>query len=149
MPNHATAEGVAVAWCSTLAVPAVATTLPELSTWPIFAGTTVRGFVIVDGVVGSRIMGNGMRVPVISFSSWAAVQNSDRPQWGAANEMIERIWAQTQRHGFPSVRVQQGASYREAYVHSVYGVSEPRRVPDPDTSRAHYVSEIAMMWTEA
>lgn len=147
MPNHATAEGVAVAWATGLALPAVATTLPALSAWPIFSGTSVRGFVTV-GIVGSVPRGNGMRESVASFDTWAAVLNSDRPQWGAANELAERLWTETLRGEFPTVRVQQHASYFPAYVHSVHGIQEPRRIPDQDESRAHYATEIAIMWTE-
>lgn len=148
MPNHATAEGVAVAWATGLAlVPAVATTLPELSSWPIFSGSTVRGFVTL-GVVGSRPRGTKLRESVISFDTWAAVLNSDRPQWGAANNMAETLWSETTRHEFVPVRVQQHAAYFPAYVHSVHGIQEPRRVPDPDESRAHFVTEIALLWAE-
>lgn len=147
MPNHPTAEGVAVAWLSTLALPAVATALPALTSWPVLGGT-VKAFVVVDGVVGSRIFDNGLRAPVISVSTWAAVPGSDNPQWGAANELAERVWAPTQER-FEPVRVQQSAKHAAAFVHSVYGVAEPRRVFDPDSGYAHFVSEVAVVWTRA
>lgn len=147
MPNHPTAEGVAVTWLKTLALPGVATSLPALTTWPVMSGT-VRGFAIVDGVVGSRIFDNGLRAPVISVSTWAAVPGSDNPQWGAANELAERVWEKTYER-FEPVRVQQSAGHAPAFVHSVYGVAESRRVFDPETGYAHFVSEVAIVWTRA
>lgn len=147
MPNHATAEGVAVAWATALALPAVATTLPELSSWPVFSGATVRGFVTTS-VVGTQIGSGFMRHTVLTFDTWAAVVNSDRPQWGAANELAERLWWETMDASFMGRRVQQHPSYHPAYVHSVHGLQEPRRIPDPDTSRAHYTLDLALMWSE-
>lgn len=147
MPNHPTAEGVAVAWLSTLALPAVATSLPKLEAWPVLGGT-VRAFCVVDGVVGSRVFDNGLRAPIVSVSTWAAVPGSDNPQWGAANELAERVWQPTYER-FEPVRVQQSAKHAAAFVHSVYGVTEPRRVPDPETGYAHFVSEVAVVWTRA
>jgi len=144
-----TTEGVAVAWLSTLALPGVATTLPKLDAWPVMGGT-VRGFVQVDGVVGSRVLG-GVRCPIVSVSTWAAVPGSDNPQWGAANDLAETVWTSVEPNArfLSSVRVQQSAKHDAALVHSVYGVAEPRRVPDPDASRAHFVLEAALMWTKA
>lgn len=147
MPNHPTAEGVAVAWLSTLALPAVATSLPALTSWPVLGGT-VKGFAVVDGVVGSRVFESGLRAPVISVSTWAAVPGSDNPQWGAANELAERVWVKT-HETFEPVRVQQSVKHAPAFVHSVYGIAEPRRVPDPETGYAHFVSEVAIVWTRA
>ena len=147
MAKRATSEGVAVAWARTLELPAVATSLPALSTWPVLSGT-VRGFVVVDGVVGSRVLGTAVRVPVISFSTWAAVPNSDQPQWGAANDMAEILWETQFARPFNPVRVRQGTTHRWALVQSVHGIQEPRRVPDVDESRAHFVTELALMWTE-
>lgn len=146
--KRATSEGVAVAWARTLAVPAVATSLPTLDQWPVLAGS-VRGFVTVDAIVGGAGRDTALRAPVVSFSTWAAVPDSDRPQWGAANDLAEIIREQCVATPFVPVRVQQDAYHREAMVLSVWGVApEPRRVPDPDQSRAHYVLDIGMRWIE-
>jgi hypothetical protein len=145
--KRATAEGVAAAWAGTLALPAVATTLPELGSWPVLAGT-VRGFVVIDGVVGGTPRDTALRSPVIGISTWAAVPDSDRPQWGAANDLAEVILRETYRHPFVPVTVRQSPKHRYAIVHSVRVLSEPRRVPDPDEGRAHYVLDASIFWTE-
>lgn len=145
--KRATAEGVAVAWARTLALPAVSTSLPAVAQWPVLGGT-VQGFVTVDAIVGGAVLDTPLRRPVVSFSTWAAVANSDRPQWGAASDLAEELWATTYADPFPGVIVQQDAKHRRAYVQTVKGRGEPRRVPDVDESRAHVVLELELWWTE-
>lgn len=145
--KRASGEGVAVAWARTLALPAVATTLPDVSQWPVLAGT-VRGFVTVDAVVGGTVLDNPLRAPIVQFSAWAAVLDSDRPQWNAANELIETLWnAQYDLAAFPAL-VQQDAEHLSARVLAVRGLGEPARKNDPDESRAHFTCDLQMWWTE-
>lgn len=146
--KRATSEGVAVAWARTLPLPGVSTSLPDLSTWPVLAGT-LRGFVTVDAIVGGARRDTGLRMPVVSFSAWAAVPDSDRPQWGAANDLIEIIREQNDASPFVPVTVTQDAKHRSARVLSVWCPGgEPRRVQDVDESRAHYVLDVAIQWAE-
>ena len=103
----------------------------------------------MDSIVGSRPRDTGMRNPIVSVTTWAAVPNDDNPQKGAADELAAIVWEWTYAAPFLPVRVRQGTSYRYADVHSVFGVQEPRFIPDPaDESRARYTQEIGIQWTE-
>jgi len=143
---HPTTEQLAVAWLSTLALPGVATTLPKLDAWPVYAGT-IRGFVTV-GIVGGATRDTALRAPVISVGTWAAVPGSDNPQWGAASQLAEIVAAATFPHEFVPIRFTQSVKYAPALVHTAKLVSEPRRVPDPDSSYAHFETEVMIVWSE-
>ena len=147
MPFAPTAEGVAVAYLRTIKAPnMVATTLPALSSWPVVT-SNVRGFVVVDGVVGGSGRDTALRVPVMGVSSWAAVPDSDQPQWGAANSIAEDIVAAIYNEASRPVLVQQGASYDQALIQSMTLLAEPRRLEDPDTGRARFVMDLVIAWT--
>jgi hypothetical protein len=147
MGFHPTAEGVAVAYLDTMISVGVATSLPALSAWPIFAGTT-RGFVVVDGVAGGSGRDTALRVPVLGVSSWAAVLDSDRPQWGAANALAEDIVAAVHADSSRPVFVRQGAAYNQALVQDMQLLAEPRRLDDPDTGRARFTLDVVLAWVE-
>jgi hypothetical protein len=141
-----TAEGVAVAYLDTIVPVGVATTLPALSSWPVYSGTT-RGFVVVDGVVGGSGRDTPLRVPVLSVSTWAAVLDSDRPQWGAASALAEDIVHAVWNEDIRPLLVRQRDTYDQALVQDMSLPGEPRRTDDPDTGRARYVMEIILGWT--
>lgn len=142
-----TAEGVAVAYMRVIKAPnMVATTLPVLSSWPVITGT-VRGFVTVDGVVGGSGRDTPLRVPVMGVSTWAAVPDSDQPQWGAANSIAEDIVSAVYAESSRPVLVRQGTSYDQALVQSMSMLAEPRRLQDPDTGRARFVMDLVIAWT--
>jgi hypothetical protein len=147
MMGHApTAEGVARAYVDTLVTVGVATSLPMLPSWPVMFGN-VRGFVVIDGVVGGTGRDTPLRVPVVSVSTWAAVLDSDRPQYGAANSLAEDIVHAVWAEGTRPVVVQQGPDYDSALVQDMTMPGEPRRIADPDTGRARFVTEIQLGWT--
>jgi hypothetical protein len=145
---HPEPERVAVAWLKSALAPfaGVATSLPALTSWPSLSGS-VKAFVVVDGVVGGATGETRMRRPVISVSAWAALLDSDNPQWGAASEVQARIVDAVLSNHLPGQFTWTG--YAPARVSSTWLVSpEPRRVPDEDSGRAHYVLDIGMSWTE-
>lgn len=148
-PFHPDSESVAVAWLS-LALPVgVATTLPKLTSWPVYSGTNVRGFATVT-IAGGRTFESGLRAPIVSVGTWAAVDGSDQPQYGAAVQLAELVVAScfAEDGRTPAVRVRKTNKYRYASVRSVRLNAEPRRVPDQDASVAHFETEIELFWTE-
>ncbi len=148
IPFHPDSESVAVAWLS-LALPVgVATTLPKLSSWPIYSGSNVRGFATVT-IVGGRTFESGLRAPIVSVGTWAAVDASDQPQYGAAIQLAALVVASCFEDGrSPAVSVRKSSKYAYASVRSVRLNAEPRRVPDQDASVAHFETEIELFWTE-
>jgi hypothetical protein len=143
--HHPTSEAVAVAWLSTWFPVGVATSLPKPGTWSTLSGS-IQGFATVS-IVGGRIAGGFGRMPVVSLGTWAAVPGSDNPQWGAASQLAEKIVRLAQTPTFDPVFVRQRAGYERALVHSISLVSEPRRIPDPDASAAHFETEFVLVWT--
>lgn len=143
---HPDSESVAVAWLGAVLPVGVATSLPKPGTWSTFSGT-VQGFATVT-IVGGATQDFGLRRPIVSVGTWAAVPGSDNPQWGAASQLAEIIVAECLVL-VPSVRrVRKSTKYAEALVHSVRLNAEPRRIPDPDASAAHFETELELAWTE-
>lgn len=149
IPFHPDSESVAVAWLSARLPVGVATTLPKLSTWPIYSGTAVRGFATVT-IVGGRTFESGLRAPIVSVGTWAGVDGSDQPQHGAAIQLAALVVASCfgEDGRTPAISVRKSNKYAYASVRSVRLNAEPRRVPDQDASVAHFETEIEMFWTE-
>jgi hypothetical protein len=143
---HPDSESVAVAWALATLPVGAATSLPRAGAWTTFLGT-VQGFATIT-VAGGRTTDYGLRLPVISFGTWASVPGSDNPQWGAASQLAEIIVAECLKL-VPDVRtVQKSPKYAPAFIQSVRLNAEPRRVPDQDESVAHFETEVIMAWTE-
>ncbi len=143
---HADSESVAVAWLSAVLPVGAATSLPKPGSWSVFSGT-VQGFATVS-IVGGATQDYGLRRPILSVGTWAAVPGSDNPQWGAAAQLAEIVVAECLSL-IPSVReVRKSPKYVPVLVQSVRLNAEPRRIPDPDASAAHFETEVEMMWTE-
>lgn len=143
--HHPTSEAVAVAWLSSWFPVGVATTLPKPGSWSVLSGA-IQGFGTV-AIVGGRIVSGFGRMPVVSLGTWAAVPGSDNPQWNASNQLAEKLVRVCLTPTFEPKFVRQKAGYERALVHSVQLVSEPRRIPDPDASAAHYETEFVLVWT--
>lgn len=148
MPFLPDSESVAVAWLSARLPVGVATTLPKLSSWPLYHGTT-RGFATVT-IVGGRTYESPLRAPVVSVGTWAAVDASDQPPWGAGAQLSSLVVAScfAEDGRTPAQFVRRSSNYRYASVRSVRLVAEPRRVPDVDASVAHFETEIELTWAE-
>lgn len=146
IPFHPDSESVAVAWLSARLPVGVATTLPKLASWSDYSG--VKGFATVT-IVGGRTFESGLRAPIVSVGTWAAVPSSDQPQWGASVQLASIVIASCFEDGrMPAPRVRKSDKYLYASVRSVRLNAEPRRVPDVDASVAHFETEIEMFWTE-
>ena len=142
------AEQVAVAWAKSLELTvgsAVATTVPAAGSWPVVAGGS-RAFLQVVATGGGTVRDTPMRSSVISFDSWAVKDGSDRPPLNLASQVLSQVIAACYIGG------RQGeyllVAGRKVEVHSAWPVTEhARRIPDQDTSRAHYSIDIQIMWT--
>jgi hypothetical protein len=139
----ATDEFVAGALLSDLLPVPAATTLPKLEVWPVYLGT-IRGFATV-GIVGGGELENALEDPVVSVGTWAAVPGSDNPQWGAAAQLASIVWRIAKERFVPRT-YRQSVKYEPACVLSVSPVARPRRINDPDTSIAHFETEIRLHW---
>jgi len=140
-------EQVAVAWVKALATEAgsaVATTVPEAKTWPLVG--TSRAFIQVLGTGGGTVGDTPYHRDVISIDSWATKDNSDRPPLGLAYQLLLRVWgAGFNGKGRGLVEV---APDLVVSIDSVRPVNaHPRRIPDQDTSRAHYSLDVEISWT--
>jgi hypothetical protein len=140
-------EAVAVAWVKALATEAgsaVATTVPEAKTWPLIG--TSRAFLQVMGTGGGTVGDTPYHRDVVSVDSWATKDNSDRPPLGLASQLLLRVWGATfdpAHRGLVVVGPDQVVS-----VDSVRPLgAHPRRIPDQDTSRAHYSLDVEISWT--
>lgn len=146
MADLPTDEGVAVAWLRSLPgmVAGAATNLPRnVATW------ADHGFVVV-GVVGGPARDTALMSPVLSLDCWAVTPDTDTPPWGESSGIATFIRDSVfQEDNFPVIVQQTPGTFRPALVQSASLVSPyPRRVPDPDLSRAHYVLELSLHWTE-
>ncbi len=149
----ADAETVAVEWAKTLGLvsgTAVATTVPDVSSWPVVSGGS-SVFLQVVGTGGGVVGDTPLRRSVLSFDSWAAKANSDRPPLRVAShnlsDLIGQTSAYTNRADFPKrVTLPNGA---HVIVYGAQPINDhPRRIPDQDESRAHYSIDVEMMWVE-
>jgi hypothetical protein len=150
MAEHPTATGTMITWLQGfMPAGAVASNLPKIDSWPVLSGT-VRGFVTVPLVAGGTVHYAGVRVPVLQVETWAAIPGSDKPQYGAAEQLAEDIVsaAGSLNSGGSSVRVLQRAGYNEALIHAVASLTEPRRLDDPDTGYARYLMDLSLAWVE-
>ena len=148
MAEHPTATGTMIKWLTPY-VPAVASNLPALSSWPVLSGN-VRGFVTIPLVAGGTVHYYGTRVPVLQVETWAAVLSSDQPQYGAAEQIAEDIVAAVNdlnASGSP-VLVRQRTGYAQALVQCAPMMTEPRRLDDPETGYARYLMDLALAWVE-
>lgn len=147
-----TGELVAVAYAKAVlslaglqAVP-VATTLPDATEW------AATGAVQVSGVVGGTPHENPLRDMIIGYDGWAVRPNSGKPPWGQANSLLELIhesafwdWADT---ALP-LQLEPAGVYDPVLVQGATPQTYPRRLADPDTSRAHYTMDFRLLWTVA
>jgi hypothetical protein len=148
----ADAETVAVEWAKTLGLisgSAVATTVPDVSSWPSASGGS-SVFLQVVGTGGGTVNDTPMRRSVVSFDSWATKANSDRPPLRIASYNLSDLIGQTSRYNravFPKRLTL--ATGLHVTVYSVMPINDhPRRIPDEDESRAHYSIDAEIMWAE-
>ena len=150
----ASAEEVGVAWAKSLDLAVgqgVATTVPDFASWSAVAtGTTSRAFLQVIGTGGGMVRDTPLRSSVLSFDCWAARSSSDRPPLGLASAILADLIRKTSGYSLATFPVQLTLTNGAVViVDSAWRVNDhPRRIPDQDTSRAHYSIDIELMWKE-
>lgn len=142
-----TGELVAVAygkWVLGLTVPVV-TNLPTVESW------VTTGALQIEGIVGTRTRENNIRDMIVSYGGWAARPGSDKPPYGQANGLLEDVRDTAYRDWSEAVplALEPAGVYLPVLVQGARPETEPRRIPDPDTSRAHYTMDFRLIWTVA
>lgn len=142
------AEQVAVEWVKVMragqvGADAVATTVPSAAQWPLVG--TSRVFVQVVGTGGGAVGDTPYHRDIVSLDVWATKDNSDRPPLGLASTVAQGLWLVA----MDAVGGQVTVSGKTVRVDSTRPISaSPRRIPDPDLSRAHYTLDVEISWTE-
>jgi hypothetical protein len=156
MPKLPTGELVAVAYAKAVLTAAGKATVPVVTTLPAVSDWVTTGALQVGSIVGAggSFRGGGgrdtnLRDMVVSYEGWAARPNSDKPPWGQANELLEILRADTfdGAEGFYFLTLAPAGVYEDVLCQSSKPLTEPRRIPDPDTSRAHYTMDLRLFWT--
>lgn len=155
MPKLATGELVAVAFgkwalaAQGFPTTPVVTTLPDVSAWgstPTVAGT---GAVQVEGIVGTTAHETNLRDHMVSYGGWAARINSDKPPWGQANGLLEAIRDQCFNQewwDWVELDLEPAGVYQRVAIQGAIPQVDPRRLQDPDASRAHYTMDLRLIW---
>lgn len=140
--NAPTSPLVAVAWLQRLGLPAATARPADAATW------SAAGFVVASVVGGAGAADlTGQRRPIVSLDAWAVSLNSSKPPRNQAANLLETIRATVD--DFAPVVVTPGPAglYRDALVQDAWLVtSEPREIPDPDTSYAHFTMDVGIAW---
>lgn len=151
MPKLPTGELVAKAYAKYALAAAGLGTVPVATSLPDVAAWAETGAVQIDGIVGTTYRENNLRDMVASYSGWAARLDSDKPPYGQANELMEVI-RESAFWDWPSaveLSLEPAGVYSDVVIHAVHPVTEPRRIPDQDQSRAHYTMDFRVVWAVA
>lgn len=140
-PSH---EQVVIAWLKTLTgVPTdkIATSLPaDNASW------APSGFIQVTTVGGSPAVHVPVFNPVVQVDCWANNVDSQRPPWGKASSLAERIMWATYAVTQPG-RFDLGADVHQPRLMSVYPLSEPRRIVSDPANFARVQFDLTVRWT--
>ena len=143
-------ELVAVSWIKGIPgipVSSVSTTLPsDNTTW------SASGFIQVPFVVGgSPDIDIQMYRPVVQVEFWAVNLSGAKPPWGKAAQLAQKVvqatW-QGENTSNPMNRTltMHVPGYMQARAHSVYFVSEPRRIAEDEARFARYSGDLQIHW---
>lgn len=149
-PKHPSSTVVMLAWLrqvAGLAPAGAAASLPDVSAW------FDTGFVTVPALAGGAPNAYlPERQPVMQVDTWganrasaAATSVSRKLPLGLANELADKIVLATY---LPVPELVLPVQFKPVWLESVYPVSEIRKMPEPDTSYAHFSVDIAMNWIE-
>jgi hypothetical protein len=136
-------ELVLVQWLKTLSgLPGVSTTLPDQETW------YSTGFITVVGVGGSMDYYQHRYSAVLSVDAWAAPLSAGRPDWSSASRLAELVVKNF--YDSPNLRlVDVPTGYYDAYLHSLYALTPPRRITNDPEGFAHISMDVQMNWGPA
>lgn len=149
-----TGELVAVAYGKRVLAEAGLAGVPVVTTLPPVDSWAATGAVQVGGIVGGVSRETALRDTVVSYEGWAARPGSDKPPWGQANGLLAALldsafwdWLDAMPLDLEPAGIYRPVLIQSVTVKGVQG--EPRRLPDPDTSRAHYTMDLRIFWTVA
>lgn len=142
--KHANTTLVTLAWLRTLSLPAgaVGTSLPPPAKW------YSTGFVTVGAGVGSAAstVDFPLREPIVSVHCFAAFENSDKVNYGMANDLAEIIYNESYVQPPPEITLP--PAIKPVYLSQVYPVSDITWVPEPASNFAHYLVNMHVGWME-
>lgn len=144
MPNYPGTVPVVLAWLDTLTLPAdgVGADLPTSpSDW------SANGFVQVPVVAGgSPGVYTPVRSPVVQIDCWTNRPNSELPPWRRCEHLAESVVAAMYAVTRP-VTINLGEDWHPARLHSIYPISELRRVLDDPAHYARVTFDVQAHWT--
>jgi hypothetical protein len=153
MAKLPTGELVAVAYGKRVLVDAgntapVVTTLPGVDSWSTTGALQVEGIVGTGSGARSGARLTNLRDMIVSFGGWAARPGSDKPPWGQANGLLELIRDSAFRDWSEAweLELEPAGVYLPVLVQGAHPQTEPRRMADPDMSRAHYTMDFRLFW---
>jgi hypothetical protein len=155
MGFHPTSELVAEAWIGSLpgfTASMVATQPPPPDKWPVING--VSQFITVAVVGGSPPRGEApIAAPVLEIKGYATQLRSNKPQWAAANQLLEliRLGCYQRTNGVfgRALVIESGnVTYNPANVTGTIVHTEPRRVYSDPRNFGVYLMEMTMVWKE-
>jgi hypothetical protein len=147
----ATDELVAVAF-GKWALARAGLTAPVVTTLPDVSGWASTGAVQVTGVTGTTTHDTPLHDVVVSYEGWAARPGSDKPPWGQANGLLAGIADASYADWWDLVvplTLEPAGVYQSVVVQGAIVLMWPRRLADPDASRAHYSMDLRLIWTVA
>lgn len=127
---------------STLPALKIATVLPaDKSTWKD------TGFIQVRTVGGTPNRHIPQAEPVVTIDCWANSGDSDKVNWGLANDLAERVRRHFQDdNDFFGQQVDAGPNYKLARILSAWLVTEPRRIEGDENGYARYTFDVEFVW---
>lgn len=135
-------DRVAVAWLETLGLTAddIGMEIPPPAEWAI------NGFVQASTIGGSPAVHVPMRNPVVQIDVWCCRLDSDQAPWGRAEDLdgqiLEAAYAMTSPAEPPMP-----AGFRPVRVHSVFAVSEGRRIDSDEAGYARVSRDMEIFWS--
>lgn len=139
-PSH---ELVATLWLDTLGLTAddIGSSLPgDPTLW------ATGGYVQATTVGGQPAIHVPMFAPLVQVDCWASAPDSRQAPWGKAGDLAGQVVAATYAFTKP-VDLVMPSDYEAVRVHSVYPVTEPRRIPGDDAGYARVNVDVIMRWS--
>lgn len=136
-------QDVAIAWLGTLGltIDGIGSDLPgDPTTW------ATHGFIQVPMVTGgSPQVHVPMREPMVQVDAWTNRPGGELPPWKLADHNANTIVAAMHRQDRP-VEIDLGGDYFPVRLHSIWALSEPRRILGDPSRYGRTTLDAAMRW---
>lgn len=108
------------------------------------------GFVQVRSVGGSPNRDLPQAEPVLTLDCWAVHPDSDKPNWGLANDLAERVRRFLQdTNVYHGQQIDAGPNYLMGRLIAAWPITEPRRVDGDINNYARYTFDVQLVWAVA